>query len=153
MREIEAIDSWLCARLGKSREHASRVAACIQMLELAFDLLEKYRVQYDGFGSGLADDQFHQRMLIIASEFLKREPMTNHDDRIKMDPVAIEIHNDVVRGAINYVQIIIRQYYLLFIDLDGTMYVYLFYFPCSYDIIYMSFQVLITVRVCVHVVM
>ncbi|CAF3122550.1 unnamed protein product, partial [Rotaria sp. Silwood2] len=72
------------------------------------------------FGSGLADDQFHGRMLIIASEFLKREPVMNHDDRIKMKPVDIEIHDDVVRGAINYVQIIIRQYHLLFIDLDGT---------------------------------
>jgi hypothetical protein len=128
VREIESNDSWLCARLGKSREHALRVAACLQVLELAFYLLEKYRIQYEGFGNGLADDQFHQRMLIISSEFLKREPMTNHDDRIKMNPVAIEIHNDVVRGAINYVQTIIRQYYLLFIDLDGTMYVYLFIF-------------------------
>ncbi len=128
MRIIEAVDSWLCARFGKSREHVSRVAACLQVLELAFYLLEKYRIQYDGFGSGLADDQFHQRMLVITSEFLKREPLMNHNDRIQMDPVAIEIHNDVVRGAINYVQIIIRQYYLLFIDVNGTTYVYLFFF-------------------------
>ncbi|CAF3965001.1 unnamed protein product [Rotaria sordida] len=120
MREIEAYDSWLCARLGKSREHVLRVAACIQLLELSFYLLEKYRVQYDGFGCGLADDQFYQQMLNIVSEFLKRQPMIKHEDRLKSDPVAIEVHNDVVRGAINYVQIIIRQYHLLFIDLDGT---------------------------------
>ena len=56
----------------------------------------------------------------------------NHEDRIKVNPVAIEIHNDVVRGAINYVQIIIRQYYLLFIDMDGITYVFLFFF-CSYS--------------------
>jgi hypothetical protein len=124
VREIEAIDSWLCARLGKSREHVLRVAACIQLLELAFYLMEKYRLQYDGFNCGLADDEFYQRMLNIVSEFLKREPMIKHEDRLKSDPVAIEVHNDVVRGAINYVQIIIRQYHLLFIDLDGTMYVY-----------------------------
>ncbi|CAF1294082.1 unnamed protein product [Rotaria sordida] len=120
VREIEAYDSWLCARLGKSREHVLRVAACIQLLELSFYLLEKYRVQYDGFGCGLADDQFYQQMLNIVSEFLKRQPMIKHEDRLKSDPVAIEVHNDVVRGAINYVQIIIRQYHLLFIDLDGT---------------------------------
>ncbi|CAF1440223.1 unnamed protein product [Rotaria sordida] len=120
LREIEAYDSWLCARLGKSREHVLRVAACIQLLELSFYLLEKYRVQYDGFGCGLADDQFYQQMLNIVSEFLKRQPMIKHEDRLKSDPVAIEVHNDVVRGAINYVQIIIRQYHLLFIDLDGT---------------------------------
>lgn len=133
MRDIEAFDSWLCARLGKSREHVLRVSACIQLLELAFYLMEKYRLQYDGFDGGLADDQFYQRMLNIVSEFLKREPMIKHEDRIKSDPVAIEVHNDVVRGAINYVQIIIRQYRLLFIDLDETMYVYL-----SFSIIFLS---------------
>jgi hypothetical protein len=128
VREIESTDSWLCARLGKSREHTLRLAGCIQTLELAFYLLEYYRMQYGDFGSGQADDQFNERMLIIASEFLKRQPLPNHEDRIKLNPVAIEIHNDVVRGAINYVQIIIRQYYLLFIDMDGTTYVFLFFF-------------------------
>ena len=71
---------------------------------------------------------FIKRLQIIGSRFFKWQPLPNHKDQIKFNSLAPEIHNDVVHDAINYVQISIRQYYLLFIDMDGSTYVFFFCF-------------------------
>jgi hypothetical protein len=86
-------DQWINNRLGKSREHTYRLAVNIQLIELAFVLLDQYYFEHNHFNGHKADHVFRRQLIEIANKFLNR---TDLSQRVPMN-----IHYEVVQSAIN----------------------------------------------------
>ncbi|CAF1025134.1 unnamed protein product [Didymodactylos carnosus] len=99
-------DQWINNRLGKSRAHTYRLAANIQLVELAFILLDQYYPEYKHYNDHKADNIFRLRMIDLANRFLNR---TDLSERVQLD-----IHFQVVQSAINTVLMNINQYECFF---------------------------------------
>ena len=112
-------DQWINNRLGKSREHTYRFAVNIQLIELAFALLDQYYYEHNHFNDHKADRVFRLQMIETANKFLNR---TDLSQRVSMD-----IHYEVVQSAINTVLMNINQYECFFSDCGLTrLVIYIF---------------------------
>ncbi|CAF1653974.1 unnamed protein product [Rotaria sp. Silwood1] len=99
-------DQWINNRLGKSREHTYRIAANIQLIELAFVLLDQYYLEHKHYNDHKADNLFRNQMIELASRMLNRTDLSQR--------VALDIHYQVVQSAINTVLMNIAQYECFF---------------------------------------
>ncbi|CAF3398329.1 unnamed protein product [Rotaria socialis] len=99
-------DQWINNRLGKSREHTYRVAANIQLVELAFNLLDQYYLEHNHYNHHKADNLFRVQMVEIANRMLNRTDLSQR--------IALDIHFQVVQSAINTVLMNISQYECFF---------------------------------------
>ncbi len=103
-------DQWINNRLGKSREHTYRLAVNIQLIELAFALLDQYYCKHNHFNDHKADHVFLRQMIEIANKFLKRTDLSQR--------VSMNIYYEVVQSAINIVLMNINQYECFFQTVD-----------------------------------
>jgi hypothetical protein len=104
----EKIDKWFTARLGKSREHLHRLAVNLQLIQLIFDLIDKYKHDFGNLNHGLNDLVFQQRMKSVINEFLGR---TNDQTRIKL-----EVRLYIANSAVKLLNLILHQYLCIFAD-------------------------------------
>ncbi|CAF2741649.1 unnamed protein product [Rotaria sp. Silwood2] len=109
------VDKWLTARLGKSREHLHRLAVNLQLVQLTFDLIDKYKNDFGDLNRGLNDSIFQQRMKSIVNQFLGR---TDDQARIKL-----EIRLSISNSAVKLLNLLLRQYICIFGDENIYLYV------------------------------
>ena len=114
----EKFDKWFTSRLGKLREHLHRLAGNLQLIQLTFDLMDKYKNDFGNLNYGLNDLVFQQRIKSVINGFLGR---TNDQTRIKL-----EIRLSIANSAVKLLNLIIHQYLCIFGDENIYLYVYNF---------------------------
>jgi hypothetical protein len=82
------------------------MAANIQLIELAFILLDQYYSEHKHYNNHKADHVFRLQMIEIANNFLKRTDLSER--------VAVNVHFEVVQSAINTILMNVNQYKCFF---------------------------------------
>ena len=99
------------------------MAVNIQLIELAFSLLDEYYCKHNHFNDHKANYDFRHEMIEIANQFLNRTDLAQR--------VSMNIDYQVVQSAINTVLMNIDQYECFFSDYGLTKLVIYIYIRVS----------------------
>jgi hypothetical protein len=105
VKEHERTLPWLSTRYGKSRDHALRLCALLQGLEMAAVVCHDLILEEPAFGNGVADKKFLDAVVAKTKQLFYPTSAVERK---------LSINVEVVRGSIYLTNKIIEQYQQMF---------------------------------------